>query len=262
MKAMQNADKLKVVLTGLPGCGLSKLLSAWQQQFTDIPTASLQHAQSIDKTGLYSCSFIDRGVVDFPIMQDDVHHACVIDIRSAPQALLWLPELESLLLAQLHGADSIVFNFTEQSDLTVQAEWSSWLKKHGLNGLPIIRVMHQQWPQDVLTTFRKRQNVKELLNHPWLGQQLQCLQFDVSQVVLEHLLMALDNSRLSLRVPILRVIANLDTLEYANRVRIEGSVCRLDSFAADQQEQKKYLKIYGLDLDFDWFEQLIQAARY
>ncbi|QCU90631.1 hypothetical protein [Thiomicrorhabdus sediminis] len=259
---MQNAGNLKVVLTGLPGCGISRLLSTWQLQFVDMPTASLQLAESVDKPGLYSWSFVDNGIVDFPVVQDDVHHACVIDVRSSPQALCWLPGLESLLLAQLQGADSIVFNFTEQSDLTLQAEWSSWLKKHGLNALPIVRVMNQQWPQDILTTFSKKQNAQKQLSHPWVGQQLQCLRFDVSQMVFDHLLMALDNSRHSLTMPILRVTANLNTLEYANRVRLEGSACRLDSFAADQTEPENYLKIYGFELNDEWFEQLIKAARY
>ncbi len=244
----------KILLTGLPGAGKSRVAGSLQQQY-GCDVLDYQTWQPAD-SGLYEWN--DVGQLPNPV--DDIQQWCVIDARSTLQDE---PEWIALSLKKiLATADAVVFSFIENTALDQQSWWNRWLADSfaelGREPAPVVRWFHQQFA----TGFKGFEN----LNLPTveanvvpLGKSVE-FEFQVGQVVLDHLLMGLDNSRRNLGMKITRVEAVLQTFEFDNLVALQGTAYRFDRFAAEQNAQAGIIKISGFDLDQSWFNQLIQAS--
>ena len=93
---------------------------------------------------------------------------------------------------------------------------------------------------------------------------LQAYEFSVDRICWEHLLFGLDSSKQNLGMKISRVTGVVQTIEYENKVTIEGSATRWELFAADEKELATALtdkvQIQGLDLDQAWLDEIIKAS--
>lgn len=272
-----------IVLVGLPGAGKSQLANALQNQFACSvldKTAIKRDNQQIEFTrpGIYEWHDLNH----LPILNNQYLVYCVIDIRSVllNHAHQWP---QQILQRLLNLADGVVFSFTENSSLNDQAWWNQWLTQNSpLKRLPVVRLLNQNLPNE-FKGFEKQNNpiIEESTgsNQPTKNTQwpplaeIQCFEFYVERVMLEHLLMVLDNARQNLQANITRVTGVINTFEYQNLVQIEGTPYRWDTFAADNtfnDDQKSHLgrdfkvgkiTVCGTEINQNWLAELIQACK-
>ncbi len=234
-----------LVITGLPGSGKTRVIQSLQNNLT--------------RPGCFeSQDLSDLNQVTLPYQL-----LCVIDVRSPLVSGRddWLAErLQQLLLS----ADGIIFSFLENSALDDQAWWNKWVALNA-GHLPIVRWLNQDFPpgwqgfpvqQDLL------QSTVEVL--PKELKPLQLYEFSVGRICWEHLLFGLDSSKQNLGMKIARVKGVVQTLEYENKVVIEGSATRWELFAADQNNSAVgvlgQLQIQGVDLDKAWLDEIVKAS--
>lgn len=255
----------KIVLTGLPGSGKTRVMNVLKQQFScdELTVNDLNETANLTRPGCFEWQDFTRLPLTLGVnhCSENQQIWCVIDVRSKLPDVEWLQQaLENLLMV----ADGVVFNFVEAASIDEQSWWSRWLKEHSDRVLPIVRCLNAQLPGS-FTGFEIVKKDDKLFNvklHD-IGQ-LQHFEFEVSKVVLDHLLMGLDNSRQNLSMKICRVKALLNTLEYENIVALEGSAYRWDSYAADWDGSELKLGrilVSGIGLDQAWLKQLVDACK-
>ncbi|QKI88709.1 GTP-binding protein [Thiomicrorhabdus xiamenensis] len=231
----------RVLLYGLPGSGKHRLAEQWRKS----------SGQAID--------VLDVQALDKVYCEESRHKCLVIDSRSFWQMPrdLWLEEILQQLIT---AADSIVLNFLEASELSVQMAWKNWLRDNAAD-TPVLMSLQQAVPQGLSALLERTPQKRPLPQNRFAD--LQSFEFRLNRVSLEHLLMVLDNAKTALGMKLIRVQGVLETLEYDNRVALEGAAYRWDTFAADEREialRDKQLRLQGFDLDKAWLQQMLQAC--
>lgn len=225
----------QILLLGLPGSGRTR----FKQQFDNFVS---DHAEKPDlvlsKTGLSEAK---------------IRIWCLIDIRSPVNSSLLLSYLESAV----RQASAVIFNFVESSDLTSQMHWQNWLKEVNAE-LPIFRFFHQTFSEDWHWQSLGKSVSQDRIDWPPPFFTLETLTYEVKTLHLQHFLMGLDAARNNLQMDIYRVKAQVMTTEYINPVAIEITPFRVDTYAAEQSTG--LIEVQGLNLDKDWFNQLIEAC--
>lgn len=229
-----------VTLTGLPGAGKQRVRQALQTQF-DFAGDQIE----TDSAGK------ERSGVHQPVW-------CVIDIRSPFDEGRDRAAVEHLAFL-VRQASGVVFTFSEAADLDSQTFWSQWLRQQQPQ-VPVVRLVNGRFPQ-AWQGFKEVDLPGEKGLSPVLkASSLQTFEFEVGPVYLDHLMMGLDNSRQNLGMQIWRVAAVLDTFEYENRVALEATPFRWDSYAADTGQVAGRIRVQGLELDEKWLKEVIEAA--
>ena len=276
-------ESQNIVLVGLPGSGKSLVAESLHRQFD----CSVLDEQSVSVNNQY-IEFTRPGIFEWldlshlPILSEQYFVYCVIDIRSV--LLNHTHQWPQQVLQQLLNlADGVVFSFTENSSLSDQAWWNQWLAQNSpLKRLPVVRLLNQNLPKE-FKGFEKQNNpilkkseveTQSTQNKQWLPlTEVQCFDFYIERVMLDHLLMVLDNARQNLQTNITRVTGVVNTFEYQNLVQLEGTPYRWDTFAADQSfcdDQKKHLDrdvkvgqitVCGTGINQNWLAELIQACK-
>lgn len=251
-----------IALVGLPGSGKTRLQQTLIEQH---PHSLVEKNILADQLSWFECSEL-TALANLPKEPNFV--LCVIDVRSVMQAGQddWLQAQLKGLLAVSHA---VAFNFLEASALDDQAWWGRWMKMHAPT-MPIVRVLNNVIPSSWAELVGADQPVRPIpspsSNPVSAGQQSelssswQTFEFEVGRICLDHLLFGLDSSRQNLAMKIARVKGVVDTLEYENRVDIQGSALRWDMFAAEENAVSGVITIQGLDLDRAWLEELIRAS--
>jgi hypothetical protein len=225
----------KLLLLGLPGCGQSRFVKS---------VGDYCHANQHELPEFLTTREVCDG--------DAIRTWTLIDIRSE----LSHSKAEVYLLNCLQQSSAVIFTFAESADLSVQAFWQNWMKKHDVQ-LPIMRWFSQTFPENWHWQELGDQRQTEMAKLPLL--ELEQITFDVEKVYLEHLLFGLDAVKQNLGMDIWRVKANLQTQEYENPVAIEGTVNRWDTFAANKVEEK--LEILGTALDETMLQEIVTASK-
>jgi len=251
-----NVDKeLQIVITGLPGSGKTRVICSLRESLADVSGE------------LKLTYFEDQGLLatgDLPL-NNPVW--CVIDVRS-PFIAGRDDWLDIRLQTVVKQADGIVFSFLENASLDDQSWWSQWAKNHA-QGVPIVRWLNQEFPNGWAGFDENlRQNVRQNKTQEVLDgtppqvslDVLQTFEFEVNRICLDHLLFGLDSSKQNLGMKIVRVQGVVDTLEYENKVAIEGGAIRWDMFAADDGAASGRIIIQGFDLDKAWLNELVKAS--
>jgi len=255
-----------IVVTGLPGSGKTRVIQS-------LPSSCLL---SPNKT----VDVIEVNALDAMPPSDLIW--CVIDVRTMFVAGRddWL---EARLKKLVQQANGIVFSFLENAALDEQTAWSQWAARYA-KGVPIVRWLNQRFPTSFSPEwagFKTNKSVADqgreqgelsLLKRGRSGTEcltekqppLQTFHFHVGRLSLEHLLFGLDSSKQNLGMKIVRVKGNVQTLEYANAVTIEGSALRWDTFAtqpdAESDTELGKLMIQGIDLEQAWLDELVSAS--
>lgn len=248
-------DELSIIITGLPGSGKTRVIQSLQASLM-----ALSESPKVACIENHDCLATDDLPKAYQIW-------CVIDVRS-PFVLDRDDWLDIKLQAAVKQADGIVFSFLENASLEDQSWWNNWAKNHA-QAVPIVRWLNQRFPND-WTGFGEdlRQNVhrnnKQVVLDKTLPQvssdALQTFEFEVSRVCLDHLLFGLDSSKQNLGMKIVRVQGVVNTLEYENKVAIEGSALRWDMFAAEDEVVSGKIIIQGFDLEKSWLDELFKAS--
>lgn len=205
-----------VCLLGWPGAGKTRLLRGLQAN----QTLNLREAP---------------GLV-FDVREDEPAWV-VIDARS--------PIEDQAELAQLINAgDALVLMFWQDVGLDHQAWWLEQLKQIAPQK-PYATCLYESLPEARIKTLLSAP--KTALNPGW--PELQSFEFVLPRVVLEHLMFVLDTAKQNLGVEFWRVEAVLDTLEYVNPVKLEGTRHRWDRFAAEKTDQTGRIRIVGRGLN-------------
>lgn len=248
---MTVSESQKLVLSGLPGAGVSRLLKGIVDEFPENFICE-------------KVSFQQQREVAAPLVEP---FFWVMDIRQDLTALQsqfawWLEELKT----GLQVADAVILNFVEEADLTQQTQWQAFLRDN-FPELPVFRSFYHAMPQGLVEFAQNldpspkstgRLNLDALKNQPdW-----QCFEFELPRVSLDALIMALANSQQSMQIKIARIQGNLQTMEYENRVALEVSGPLWKTFAAESEVPEDQLIIQGIDLDKSWFLELIQASKF
>jgi hypothetical protein len=272
---MTALNQHSIILTGLPGSGKSRVLESLKRHYScEIVSCD----SSLQKSVIPGCCEWND-ISSLPEKKPGQQQWCVIDIRSElTEPSEWVSDLLRLMVSR---ADGIVYSFAESAALNQQSWWNSWINKQakefGFDRPPIVRWFYQQFPED-FGGF----DLVDIAEKPVVtGLQPNSFRFEVGQVMLDHLLMGLDNSMRTLGMKITRVRAVVDTFEFDNRIVLEGTPYRLDTYAANQHGQKNLyqlvankivlpeeeklpcgvVEISGVDLQQEWLEQLIQACK-
>lgn len=235
--------QVRVLLYGLPGSGKHRLAEEWR------------------KTADHAIDILDFHSLDADASEESAHRCLVIDSRSFWQIPRdqWLQEILQQMIA---AADSIVLNFLEASELSVQMAWKSWLRDHAAD-TPVLMSLHQALPQGLNPLLEAGSQKRPQTLTPTRFSEMQTFEFKLDRVSLDHLLMVLDNAKTALGMKLIRVQGVLETLEYDNRVALEGAAYRWDTYAADEREialRDKQLRLQGFDLDKAWLQQMLQAC--
>jgi hypothetical protein len=236
---------VSLVITGLPGSGKTRVIQSLQNNLT--------------RPGYFEnqdLSDLNQVILPYQLL-------CVIDVRAALVSGRddWLEErLQQLLFS----ADGIIFSFLESAALDDQAWWSKWVTLNA-GHLPIVRWLNQSFPVDWQGFPVKDDSVKSTSNAlPKNLEPLQVYEFSVGRICWEHLLFGLDSSKQNLGMKIARVKGLVQTLEYENKVAIEGSATRLELFAADENNLPVgvlgQIQIQGEDLDQAWLDEIVKAS--
>jgi G3E family GTPase len=243
------SNALNLIITGLPGSGKTRVIKSLLNGSN--PPACFE---SQDLSDLQSVA------LPYQIL-------CVIDVRSP--LLKGVDDwLEIRLQQLLSSANGIVFSFLESAGLDDQAWWNRWVAQNA-GHLPIVRWLNQSFPFDwqgfeikseeskVAGKDLPKSLIKKLA-------PLQTFEFSAGQICWEHLLFGLDSSKQNLGMKIARVKGIVQTVEYANKVAIEGSALRWELFAADQDDllasELGMIQIQGEDLDQAWLDELVKAS--
>lgn len=236
---------VSLVITGLPGSGKTRVIQSLQNKLT--------------RPGYFeSQDLSDLNQVTLPYQL-----LCVIDVRAPLVSGRddWLEErLQQLLLS----ADGIIFSFLESAALDDQVWWNKWVALNA-GHLPIVRWLNQSFPaawQGFPVKDGLLHSTVELLSKG--PKPLQVYEFSVGRICWEHLLFGLDSSKQNLGMKITRVKGLVQTLEYENKVAIEGSATRWELFAADENNLPDgvlgRLQIQGVDLDQAWLDEIVKAS--
>lgn len=230
--------QLPVRLYGLPACGIKRLADVWLKQ------------------GNFSIQMVD--LADLPHGTASLgYNLLVIDSRSFVQ--LGRDEwLLSVLQSLLEQADAILLNFLEAASLEQQMAWKRYLQNHF--DKPVLLSLNHAVPDRLLALVTAHQG-----SHlPRLMTAWQTMEFTLSRVNLEHLMMVLDNAKTALGMQLLRVKAVLNTMEYENLIALEGGPYRWDTYPASETDVRLWenrLKIQGFDLNQEWLQQMLDACR-
>lgn len=234
-----------VLLSGLPGAGINRLLNGFGSQST-IEFEKFAFRQLL-QTSPAGQSFI-----------------WVLDLRQDLTQLQSQAWLFAGLEYGLSKSDAVILNFVEAADLAQQTQWQAFLREN-FSDLTVFRSFHHALPaglvefaQNPLVTVRLDRSIPAAL------QSWQVFEFELQRVSLEALMMSLANSQQSLQMKIARIQANLLTLEYENRVALEVSGFLWKTFAADPDDKrmdaKNTLRIEGVNLEAKWLESLVSAS--
>lgn len=224
----------RIALVGLPGSGKSRFQKAFVEQV----------ASASDEVDIF--------VVSDGRQKGKGRVWCLIDLRSPLKG----GQAETHLKALLSISSAIVFTFVESSDLATQSDWQQWLKAQGVT-LPIFRWFHQAFPQD--WQWHQHGEAVDLTELDFPLLRLEKLTFGVRRVHLEHLMFGLDALKQNQGMNLWRVKAQVETVEYANPVALEGTFNRWDTFAAEQATHR--IEILGDQLDEDWLRQVVDASQ-
>ncbi len=243
---MTVSESQKLVLSGLPGAGVSRLLKGIVDEFPENLICE-------------KASFQKRVELDVPCFW-------VMDVRQDLTALQsqfawWLEELK----AGIQLSDAVILNFVEEADLTQQTQWQAFLRDN-FPELPVFRSFYHAMPQGLVEFAPKLKPSSKFtgrlsLDEPKKQSVWQCFKFEMPRVSLEALMMALANSQQSMQIKIGRIQGNLQTIEYENRVALEVTGPLWKTFAAESELPKDQLIIQGIDLDKNWFLELIAASK-
>ncbi len=238
-------QSVSLVITGLPGSGKTRVIQSLQNK---LPRPGYFESQDL--------SDLNQVTLPYQLL-------CVIDVR-APLVSGRDDWLEARLQQLLLSADGIVFSFLESAALDDQAWWNKWVALNA-GHLPIVRWLNQSFPtgwqgfpvkDDILHSTVENLS-KEL-------KPLQMYEFSVGRICWEHLLFGLDSSKQNLGMKIARVKGIVQTLEYENKVSIEGSATRWELFAANDKDLPVgvlgRLQIQGVDLDLAWLDEIVKAS--
>ncbi len=251
LKAERSVD---LVVTGLPGSGKSRVIQSMSRTVDGVTMPGCFESSDL----MLLADLAESGEIVWPYQT-----LCVIDVRTplvvGPDD--WLAEwLQQMLL----NADGIVFTFLEGASLNDQAWWSKWVGLHASH-LPIVRWLNQRFP-DHWQGFPLKEVASSFTNNKLTTARnpLQTFEFNVGRISWDHLLFGLDSSKQNLGMKIVRVKGVVQTLEYENRVAIEGTATRWELFAADEAtllpEEVGRIQIQGMNLNQVWLAELIQAS--
>lgn len=244
-EVLKEDRSVSLVITGLPGSGKTRVIQSLQNKLTRPGYFESQDLSNLNQVTL-----------PYQLL-------CVIDVR-APLVSGRDDWLESRLQQLLLSSEGIIFSFLESAALDDQAWWNRWVAKNA-GHLPIVRWLNQSFPtgwqgfpiKDValkMTTERLSAGVTPL----------QTYEFSVGRICWEHLLFGLDSSKQNLGMKIARVKGLVQTIEYENKVAIEGSATRWELFAADEKKIPVgilgSLQIQGVDLDRNWLDEIVKAS--
>jgi len=276
-------DSQNIVLVGLPGSGKSLVAKSLHGQFNctvldkQSVTVNNQHIE-FTRPGIFEWHNLNQ----LPKLSKQYIVYCVIDIRSVllNHTHQWPQQVLQKLLSL---ADGVMFSFAENSSLTDQSWWNKWLSQHTQpQRLPVVRLLNQKLPTEFIG-FKKQNyqmldevNGSDQSDHNKPKQDLaevQCFEFYVERVMLDHLLMVLDNARQNLQTNITRVTGVINTFEYQNLVQIEGTPYRWDTFAANTSHidnnppflsdcsQIGKITVCGTQINQTWLTELINACK-
>ncbi len=244
-EVLEEVGSVNLVITGLPGSGKTRVIQSLQNKLTRPGYFESQDLSDLNQVTL-----------PYQIL-------CVIDVRARLVSGRdnWLEaRLQQLLLS----SDGIIFSFLESAALDDQAWWNRWVAKNA-GHLPIVRWLNQSFPagwQGFPVRGELSAMATENLSEGVIP--LQTYEFTVGRICWEHLLFGLDSSKQNLGMRIARVKGIVDSLEYENKVAIEGSATRWELFAADEEKGQTLLtgqiQIQGVDLDSDWLNEIIKAS--
>ena len=234
-----------LVITGLPGSGKTRVIQSLQNQLTRPGYFESQDLSDLKQVTL-----------PYQIL-------CVIDVR-APLVSGRDDWLEARLQQLLLSAEGIIFSFLESSALDDQAWWNRWVALNA-GHLPIVRWLNQSFPAGWQCFPAKDDALKVVTESVSTAvSPLQTFEFTVGRICWEHLLFGLDSSKQNLGMKIARVKGIVQTLEYENKVAIEGSATRWELFAVDQEDLPVdvlgRLQIQGVNLDPAWLDEIIKAS--
>ncbi|WP_068585152.1 hypothetical protein [Thiomicrospira sp. WB1] len=200
---------------------------------------------------------------------------CVVDARAEPPAPHSLAD--QWLRADLSVARGVIMSFAEQADLMQQQRWQAWLKTTSADSLPRHWWLSQtppssrwllQWLEaaDKAATPEDHslwQAQRERWQSTWRVEAWSLSSINAqpnAQWTLEGLLAGLDAARHNLCMCLLRVEGEINTVEYDNRVAIEGDYQRVVPYAADSESPESWLRVSGMDLDHAWLAELIRGC--
>lgn len=255
-------NQQRILITGLPGAGKTRVATSLKEQFACERLSTEQWVSDVELRSGY-CEWHDY--LNLPSKKLNQSEAseqvwCVIDVRSTLEEAQaeWIDDILQNLLRK---ADAIILSFVENASLEQQAWWNRRLNEKfellKINRPPVYRWFYQQFADDFIGFESKSSNQVEPIH---VDEREEVFHYDVAQIMLDHLFMGLDNSKRNLQMKITRVSAVVDTFEFDNLIAIEGTPYRLDKFAADDNQTPGKLVIKGIGLDKNWLDQLVQAS--
>ncbi|MGM0541087.1 MAG: hypothetical protein ACQEQR_01460 [Pseudomonadota bacterium] len=237
-------SSVTLVMTGLPGSGKTRVIQSLENNLTRP-----------------SC-FESSDLSNLKQVTSPYQILCVIDVRAPliSERDDWLAaRLQQLLLS----SNGIIFSFLESAALDDQAWWNKWVALNA-GHLPIVRWLNQSFPAAWQGFPIKEPLLPLTLELSKELKPLQVYEFSVGRICWEHLLFGLDSSKQNLGMKIARVKGLVQTLEYENKVVIEGSATRWELFAADENNLPVgvlgWLQIQGVDLDRAWLDEIVEAS--
>lgn len=220
-----------LALIGWPGAGRHRL-ARWLEAEVDTEVEVF--------SGLQWCQADERRQV-----------WAVVDARDAIANEAELSEL-------LNAAQVVVLMFWQQVDLSRQSRWLKQLKRLAPER-PYALVM-----QDRLSAAQYDQLRAASLHAPLPLQPnwpvLQTWQFEVPKLSLQHLLFVLDTAKQNLGLKLWRAQGEFYTLEYDNRVALEGTRERWDQYVADDVRAQDWLRLQVEQGDRDEVAAWLQAC--
>jgi G3E family GTPase len=246
---------MRVLVTGLPGSGKTRLIQA---------------APALPVT------WLEANQPQLPERIDTSDRIwCVVDARALPPvdgsaAQRWLTQ-------DLAVADAVVMSFADQADLMRQGQWQAWLKQQGVEACPRYWWLTQAGLEmERLQTWSNLESARatESARRDWqnwrqsLAEDWQVLEWRLSELtgktapkpMLEGLLAGLDAAQSNLGMGLLRVRGEMMTFEYDNRVAVEGHYQGVASFAAEVTTATDWIRLEGIGLDSDWLKALVTGS--
>lgn len=257
--------RLQIQLLGLPGAGKKRLKQALQSYF-DCGAGDFAH--KFEKNFVVCVpKFLDWASGRVVLPKNCLNWA-VIDVRSFLEGSDAVQQQALLCLeAMLFHCEAVIWMFAESSELEVQAKWQKWLR---------------QWQQKHHRKLTQVSCFAQTFQFPHQGLEqllqgmpncradfcvqpieLETLRVQCPKMVLSHLLFVLEASRQAGQLSWWRVKGCLMTAEYVNPVAIEGTVNRLDTYAADLSEDSPemgWITLEGLNLDAEVLQEGLRAS--
>lgn len=240
---MNNQQELKPIyhLIGWPGAGRTRVKAQLEAVFA----AHKIQAEVIEQPGLVWPDTTDS-TAEFLLT--------VIDSRSKIDDQQELAEL-------LQSGDALIFNFWQMADLGTQAWWKNQVSKI-VADKPCIWLVQGLFTTNDLT---KLSRLTKSNDKPY-WRPLEILEYEMSKVVLDHLLMVLDGAQQNLGLQIWRAVGVVDSLEYSNLIAVELTKNRLDTFGLDEATDLAnglkvgLIKLQGYGLNSAEITSLLQAS--